>query len=174
MIFELIGAVIAGAAMGLLVWAVNRTLLKGRLPSWLIPVSAGAAMLVATISGEYGWFGRTTALMPQGFVVAQTVEETAFYRPWTYAVPFVTRFVAVDRANARTHPDQPDQRIVDLVFYGRWAKTARVPMLFDCAAGQRADILDGIEFGASGEVLGAEWIDVQDGDPVLRVACEEV
>lgn len=173
MIFELIGTVVAGVAMALLVWAVNRTLLKGRLPSWLVPVSAGAAMLVAAVSSEYGWFDRTTATMPEGFVVAQTVEETAFYRPWTYAVPYVTRFVAVDQATARTHPNQPDQRIVDLVFYGRWAKTAKVPMLFDCAAGQRADILDGIEFGPDGEVLGADWITVKATDPVLRVACEE-
>ncbi|MFK7944320.1 MAG: hypothetical protein AB8B85_15600 [Paracoccaceae bacterium] len=173
MLFELIGTILAGVAMALLFWAVNRAL-KGRLPSWLMPVSAGLAMLIATISSEYGWFDRTTAAMPQGMTVAQTVEETAIYRPWTYAVSFVTRFVAVDQATARTHPDQPDQRIVDLVFYGRWTRTAKVPMLFDCGLNQRADIVDGIEFGANGEVLGAEWIPVKADDPVLKVACEEV
>lgn len=173
MFFELIGTIIAGVAMALIFWAVNRTL-KGRLPSWLMPVSAGAAMLIATISSEYGWFDRTKRAMPQGLVVAQTVEEAAIYRPWTYAKPFVTRFVAVDQASTRTHPEQPDQRIVDLVFYGRWTRTAKVPVLFDCGSGRRADIVDGVEFGANGEVLGAEWIPVDTADPVMKVACEEV
>lgn len=173
MIFELIGTILAGVAAALLVWAVNRTL-KGRLPSWLIPVSAGAAMLAATISSEYGWYARTAATLPEGMIVAQTVEETAFYRPWTYLRPFTSRFVAADPLAARTHPDHPDQRIVDLVFYGRWARIAKVPMLFDCAGNRRADIVDGIEFGEGGAVLDARWRAVPPGDPVQDAACAEV
>lgn len=172
MFFELIGTLMAGAAAALLVWALNRTL-KGRLPKWLMPAAAGAAMIVATISSEYGWFARATANLPDGMVVAQTVEETAFYRPWTYAKPFITRFVAVDQISARTHPDQPDQRIVDLVFYGRWTRTAKVPMLFDCKAGRRADIVDGIDFGDNGDVINAQWREVAADDPILKAACAE-
>lgn len=173
MLFELIGTIVAGVAMGLIVWAINRPL-KGLLPGWLVPVSAGLAMLVATISSEYGWFERTTATMPTGFVVADTVEEQVFYRPWTYAKPFVSRFVAVDQATVRTHPDHPDQRIVDLVFYGRWARTAKAPVLFDCAGGKRADIIDGVEFGADGQVLNPGWRALPMTDPILRAACAEV
>ena len=99
MFFELISTIVAGVAAGLFVWAVNRTL-KGRFPKWLVPVAAGAAMLLATISSEYGWYDRTVATMPEGMVVAQTVEERTFYRPWTYMRPFVSRFVAVDLATA--------------------------------------------------------------------------
>lgn len=172
MFFELIGTIVAGAAAALLVWALNRTL-KGRLPKWLIPASAGAAMLAATISSEYGWYARTVATMPQGMVVAQTIEETAFYRPWTYASPFISRYVAVDQLSTRTHPDHPDQRIVDLVFYGRWTRTAKVPMLFDCATNQRADVVDGIEFGDGGAVVNAQWFPLDTDDPLLRIACEE-
>ncbi|SFR59244.1 hypothetical protein [Litoreibacter janthinus] len=171
MFFELIGTIVAGAAAALLVWAINRTL-KGRLPKWLIPAAAGVAMLMATISSEYGWFERTKASMPEGFVVAQAIEERAFYRPWTYAKPYIARFVAVDQAMARTHDAQPDQRIVDLVFYGRWARTAKVPMLFDCMNAKRADVVDGIEFGADGKVLDAEWRSVEPDDPILTAACE--
>ncbi len=173
MLFELIGTIVAGAAVALLVWALNRTL-KGRLPKWLIPASAGAAMLLATISSEYSWFDRTAATMPEGMVVAQAIEEQAFYRPWTYAAPFVSRFVAVDQATTRTHPNQPDQRLVDLVFYGRWARTAKVPMLFDCANARRADVLDGIDFGADGTVLNADWRNVDATDPILIKACEDL
>lgn len=172
MFFELIGTILAGVSTALLFWAVNRAL-KGRLPSSLMPVSAGLAMLIATISSEYGWYDRTTAAMPQGFSVAQTVQEQVFYRPWTYAIPLTTRFIAVDQAGTRTHPAQPQQRIVDLVFYGRWARTAKVPMLFDCGANRRADIVDGIEFGTDGDVLDADWISLNAGDPVLKAACAQ-
>lgn len=172
MFFELIGTVLAGAATALILWALNRVL-KGRLPSWMIPAAAGLAMIGATISSEYGWFSRTAEAMPAGMVVAETVEEQTFYRPWTYARPFVTRFVAVDQASVRTHPQQPDQRIVDLVFYGRWTRTAKVPMLFDCARAQRADVVDGIAFGDSGEVLDAAWINLAADDPVLAAACAQ-
>lgn len=172
MFIELIGTIFAGVAMGLIVWAVNRAL-SGRLPSWLVPASAGLAMLAATISSEYSWFARTTATMPAGFAVAEAVEEQVFYRPWTYVRPFVSRFVAVDQATIRTHPDVPDQRIVDLVFYGRWARTAKIPVLFDCAGSRRADIIDGVEFAESGEVANATWFDLSPSDPVLKAACEE-
>lgn len=172
MFFELIGTFVAGGAAALFFWALVRSL-KGRLPKWTIPAAAGAAMLAATISSEYGWYGRTVALMPERIVVAEAIEERAFYRPWTYLRPYVTRYVAVDLRSTRIHPAQPDQRIVDLVFYGRWARTAKVPMLFDCANGRRADIVDGVEFGANGDVLNARWLTVPGDDPVLETACGE-
>lgn len=172
MFFELIGTILAGAAAGLMVWALNRTL-RGRLPSWLVPASAGAAMLLAGISGEYTWFARSQATLPATMIVAQKIEDRAIYRPWTYAVPFVSRFVAVDPASARAHPDRPDQRIVDLVFFGRWSRTAKVPMLFDCAENRRADVLDGVEFAADGSVLAPDWRLLDPADPVLRAACDQ-
>jgi len=172
MFFELIGTIVAGAVAALMVWALNRTL-KGRLPKWLIPASAGAAMLVATISSEYSWYGRTAALMPEGMVVAQTIEEKAFYRPWTYAAPIVSRYVAVDLPTVRTHPAHPDQRLVDLVFYGRWTRTAKVPMLFDCAQNRRADVVDGLDFAGDGAIVNATWFAVAPDDPLLTTACGE-
>lgn len=172
MIFELVGTILAGVAAALLVWALNRAL-KGRLPSWLIPVSAGAAMLAATISSEYGWYARTAATLPERMVIAQTVEETAFYRPWTYAWPYISRFVAADPVMARIHPDQPERRIVDLVFFGRWSRTARIPVLFDCAEDRRADVMDGVAFDEGGEVQGVEWRSVAPDDPVQAAACAE-
>lgn len=170
MFFELIGTIVAGVAAALLVWAFNRTL-KGRLPSWLMPVAAGAAMLLATISSEYTWFARAQSNMPEGFVVAETVEERKFYRPWTYIEPFVSRFIAVDAATIKTHPAHPDQRIVDLVIYGRWARTAKIPALFDCTSNARADLVDGVEFGDDGAVLNATWQPMDADAPLLQAAC---
>lgn len=170
MMFELIGTLVAGVAAALLFWALNRAL-GGRLPKPLMPVFAGGAMLIATISSEYGWFERTAATMPEGMVVAQTVEDPSFYRPWTYVKPFVTRFVAVDQATALTNPKQPDQRIVDLVFYGRWTGTVKAPVLFDCAQARRADLIDGVEFNSDGDVVDPAWVPLESTDPILKAAC---
>ena len=170
MFFELIGTIVAGVATGLLVWAINRTL-KGRLPQWLVPVAAGAAMLLATITSEYSWFSRAQSNMPNGFIVAETVQETNFYRPWTYIKPITSRFVAVDQASVRTHPAQPDQRIINLVIYGRWSRTAVVPILFDCAKNARSDLMDGVDFGPDGAVLNADWQAMEADAPLLLAAC---
>jgi hypothetical protein len=170
MFVELVGTFVAGLATGLLYWAVNRTA-KGRLPNWGLPVAAGAAMLAATISMEYGWYGRTSALLPEGLDVALTVEDSAPWRPWTYAAPMITRFVAVDEASLRTHPAQPGQRLADLYFYGRWSPVAMMPALFDCAGARRADLIDGVEFGEGGAVTNADWVRLAPDDPVLAAVC---
>jgi len=172
MFFELVGTVMAGLAAGLLVFAVRR-FAPERLPKWLIPAAAGGAMIAAAVSSEYGWYGRTTDRLPEGFVVAQSVEESSFYRPWTYAVPLKARFVAVDRAGAKTHPDFPGQRIVDLYFYGRWQPVQSIPVLFDCAGDRSVVIAGGTEFGPDGAVSDPQWEAMPPDDPVLEAACGE-
>ena len=170
MFFELVGTVLAGVAAALLVFAVRRYA-PGRIPKWLMPVAAGAAMIAATISSEYGWYGRTAGQMPEGFAVARTVGESAVYRPWTYLVPLTTRFVAVDQEGAKTHPDFPGQRIVDLYFFGRWQPVQAVPVLFDCPGHRSVVIAAGTEFGPDGAVQNPEWEEMPSDDPVLRTAC---
>ena len=170
MIFELIGTFMAGLVTGLFVFGIRR-LAPNFIPKWLIPVGAGAAMLVATISSEYGWFGRTTATMPEGFVVAQSIEEAVFYRPWTYLAPLTSRFVAVDTNSVRTNESLPDQRIVDLYFYGRWAAINTVPILFDCASERTATLIQDVEFNEDGSVSDADWSPMASDDPVFVAAC---
>lgn len=173
MFFELVGTLMAGVAAGLLVWALNRKL-NGRLPGWLMPTAAGAAMLLTAISNEYGWYERTIASLPEGFIVADVVEDPSLYRPWTYAVPFASRFVAVDQTSIRRHDSHPNQRIVDVYFYGRWSRLASAPVMFDCAAARRANMNAGVEFGNNGEILNAAWIELTRSDPVLKTACAGV
>lgn len=173
MFLEFMGVVFAGAAAALVVYAANRAL-GGRLPRWLMPVAAGAAMIVATVSLEYTWYGRTAAALPEGLVVAETVEERALYRPWTYLVPYTDRFVALDRASVQTNPDRPAERIADLYFFGRWAPLRQVPVLFDCAAGRRAPLVEGVEFAPDGSVRGAAWTAPRADDPLLAAACAGV
>ena len=55
MFLELLAVIIAGFA-GAGVMMLVAKLAGNRLPRWLVPVAAGAAMLGTTISSEYSWF----------------------------------------------------------------------------------------------------------------------
>jgi hypothetical protein len=169
MFLELIATVFAGLAVAGVVLLINK--LAGG-PRWIVPVAAGLGMIGTTIASEYGWYERTEASLPEGLTVAQTVENRSFYRPWTYARPYVERFVAVDAASVRENPDFPGQRMVDLYFYGRWSPVNKLPVLLDCATARRASLADGVEFDGSGAVANADWVSVPVDDPVLRTGCE--
>ncbi len=171
MFLELIATVFAGIAMAGVVMLLNRVT-GGHLPRWLTPVAAGLAMIAATVSNEYSWYSRTTANLPEGVEVAQSIEKTSFYQPWTYAKPYVDRFVAVDAHSLKTNEQFPDQRLLDLFFFGRWSPVKKMPVLFDCAANKRANMIDGLEFDDSGQVINAEWVSASADDPVQSMACE--
>ncbi len=170
MFLELIGTVFAGIAMAGVVMLLNR-LSGGRLPRWAAPVGAGLAMIAVTISMEYGWYGRTSANLPEGVVVAQAVPKQSYYQPWTYLAPYVDRFVAVDELSLKRNPDQPGQRMVELYFFGRWSPLRKVPAVYDCAGSRLAALIDGVAFGADGAIRNADWRAVAPDDPVLRTVC---
>lgn len=170
MFFELIAvfaAGMAGAGLALLLGHMS----GGRLPRWMVPVGAGAAMLVTAIANEYGWYPRQADSLPEGVQVVQEVESRALWRPWTYAVPFVERFVAVDTAGIQTHDAHPDQRLASVYFFGRWAPTDRAAVLVDCAAGRRALLGPGAEFAEDGAIDGIAWVSASPGDPILDAIC---
>lgn len=170
MFFELIGTIVAGVATGLIFWAVNRTL-KGLLPSWLGPVSAGVAMLLATISLEYSWFDRTASTLQEGLAVVLTEEESTFYRPWSYAAPLTIKFVAADLATMQSNPTYPNQRLLKLFQFERWGRTKSRIIAIDCEQNLSADLAEGVEFDADGALKGADWTQVKASNPVLTAAC---
>ncbi len=171
MFLELIATVFAGLAAAGVMMLLGR-LTGGRLPRWLTPVAAGLAMIGVTIASEYGWYNRTVSTLPEGLTVAETVEKTAFYQPWTYLVPYIDRFVAVDAGTLRSHPDVPGQHIAQLYFFGRWSPVTEVPVLVDCDGSRRADLMDNTSFGADGAVLDVDWIAVDSDDPIVATVCE--
>jgi hypothetical protein len=172
MFLELIATFIAGLAAAGLVMLVNKVL-GGRLPRWLTPVGAGAAMILVTISNEYGWYSRTTDTLPEGVVVAETGESSAFYRPWTYVWPITERFAAVDTKTTRSHLGQPGIKLADVYFFGRWSPVTKLPVLADCTGLRRAALADGITFQEDGVVSGADWIEVGADDPLVSTICGE-
>lgn len=171
MLFELIAVVVAGIAVGGLVTLLRR--IVPAVPRWIIPVMAGAAMLTAAISLEYSWFPRTRDALPDGLRIAVTHESHAPWRPWTYAAPFVDRLIAVDMATMRTNTALPDQRMVDVYAFGRWAATQRVQTIIDCVTHRRADLAPGVSFADDGQVQGAVWVVATDDDPVMQTVCAE-
>lgn len=171
MFVELIATFVAGlACAGIAMLLIRST---GRwLPRWITPVAAGAGMLAVTISNEYTWFDRTAARLPEGLAIATTVQEQSWLRPWTQVWPYTKRFVAVDQGTARSHQNQPHQKLVDLYFFGRWSPVNQAPVLFDCASNRSALLVDGTEFASDGTVQNADWQTVETADNVLRLACE--
>lgn len=171
MFLELMATVFAGIAVAGVVMALNK-ISGGRLPRWAAPVGAGLGMIALTISMEYTWYGRTAASLPEGVEIAETIENQSFYRPWTYLAPYVERFVAVDTTSLKRHTNVPDQRMMDVYFFGRWAAVRRTPVLVDCVGQRRAALIDGMNFDADGQVVNAPWIAVQSSDPVLAAVCD--
>jgi hypothetical protein len=170
MFIELIATLLAGLAGAGVVMLLNKVL-GGRLPRWFAPVGAGLAMLATTISNEYSWFDRTKETMPEAFQIAETVENKTFYRPWTYAFPYVHRYVAVDEASVRTHANHPGLKLADIYFFGRWSPVNRLPILADCPQMRRAALADGIDFDQSGTIGGVDWVQVDSSDALVATLC---
>lgn len=170
MLFELIAVIVAGIAAGGLVSILRRGLPS--LPRWAIPAVAGLAMIAMSLWLEYSWFGRVAATLPEGVELATTHENRSAWRPWTYAVPFVDRFIAVDRAGILTNDAAAGQRLTTLYVFGRWSPTRRVRAVFDCDGNRRADLLPGTVLTDDGRVPEAAWIETGRDDPVTNAVCE--
>jgi hypothetical protein len=170
MIFELIATVVAGFAAGGIAALLLR-FSRGALPRWIVPVAAGAAMISFAIWSEYSWFGRTSAALPDDFVIVSQSESSAPWRPWTYVRPMVDRFAAVDTGSVGTNEAFPEMRIAETYFWTRWAAVARLTVAFDCADGRRAPMVEGVEIADDGSIVGAEWVTVPADDPSLSAVC---
>lgn len=165
MFFELIAVFVAGFA-GAGAAMILRKVTGGRLPRWLVPVGAGAAMLAATISSEYTWYARTAAALPEDMQVAQTVESRAAWRPWTYVFPLTDRFVAVDVGGLRANQQTTDLYLAEMAFFARWRPVTQVQIMVDCAGNRRAD-------PTMGDGSDPVWRDVGPQDPVVQTVCAE-
>ncbi len=173
MLLEFIGAVMVAVTAGALAH-IARRFLGERAPAWLVPASAGAAMIGFVVYMEYTWAGRIVEQLPEEATVASMNESTAWFRPWTYLWPFTNRMTVIDHRFDRTNPDYPGILITRLVLLGRWEPGRPVPVVFDCGAGMRADLRDTVVFAEDGSIVGADWLRLPPDDPVLRAACASI
>jgi hypothetical protein len=151
-----------------------RRVSRGWLPKWLVPASAGAAMLAFAIWSEYSWFGRATSDLPEGVAIVSTTEVGVPWRPWSYAYPVTEGFVALDRRQMAQHPVRDDLRLAPLYNFGRWRPTVNGMVAVDCTSLRRVMLTTGVEINAEGVLTGADWLDAGPDDLILIAACKEV
>ena len=170
MFLELFATLVMGLGVAGLVMLANKVL-RGRLPRWTVPASAGIAMIAFSIWSEYSWYPRTADSLPEPIVIAWTNSVSAPWKPWTYVLPQTTRFVAVDTASIRTNDALPGQRMVHLYLMGRWATGQQIRILLDCPGARRVDLLENVAMDANGAVDPDAWVTMDPADPVLTTAC---
>jgi hypothetical protein len=172
MILEFIAFIAAGFATAGVVMLVNR-LTGNRLPRWLIPAAIGGGMFAFALWSEYSWYPRTTGTLPEGVVVATDNAHASSYRPWTYIVPIVTRFIAVDTRTTRAIPEAEGHVATSIILLGRWERGAQLGVVFDCTGGRRADLVGAVTLDDAGLPADPDaWIPVGLEDPVLQTACQ--
>lgn len=142
-----------------------------RLPRWLMPVAAGAAMFGYQMWNEYSWAERTAAALPPGVEVAQTFLYSNPIQPWTLLVPRVNRFVAVDVASAQRNANNPDYALARIYLMARFEPAASGLQVFDCVRPRRAPYDDGEAVTAEGLPAEGEWIALEADDAVRAKAC---
>jgi hypothetical protein len=171
MLLELIAAIALGAGTAGMVLAVDRLVARRRLPGWLAPAAAGTAMVALMVYLEYSWADRLGAQLPAGVVVTTISRDRMWYRPWTYARPLGLRMVAVDTRRNRLHDEAPGQVMTTVILLGRWLPTREMPVVFDCVGARRADLHAGVQLGADGQLVGAQWRTLAADDATLTAAC---
>jgi hypothetical protein len=172
MALEFIGALVAAATLGLMAWALRRKVPS--LPRWLVPVAAGVGLIGTTVWLEYTWFGRVSAELPEGFVVADTRTSGSPLRPWTYVVPLTSGFTALDATKVARHPQQSTMVIAPVYAFARWQNPQNALVVFDCAGNRRVPVTEGMEIGQDGTLTGAEWLVLETRDVLQEAACQGV
>jgi hypothetical protein len=172
MYIDIITIVAAGFAAAGVVMILNQLTGK-RLPKWFIPAGAGLGMILMSLTNEYRWYPRKLNILPQGFEVVSSVEHRAIYSPWTYVVPYINRFVAVDVAGIQRNAAQPDLRLSRVIFISRWEPVRIFPAVFDCAQGRSALLNPDAMFNDDGTVRVATWDQTGMDDPATAAICKE-
>lgn len=170
MVLELIGAIMVGVGAGGVAHMLVR-LGRGRLPGWLVPGAAGAAMLGYAVYMEYSWAGRIVDQLPAEATVVSQNSITSWFRPWTYVWPLTNRMTVLDHRFDRRNPAHPDLVISRVVLLGRWEPGRPVPVVVDCAGSRRADLRDTVIIADDGSIEGADWLRLEPGDPLLAALC---
>lgn len=174
MLLDLIAAVSAAVGMVgvvlMLGWVLRRVA-GVTLPRWIVPASAGLAMLAFSIWNEYSWFDRVSAKIEPPVVVAMALSERSPLRPWTFVRPITLRFLAVDLGGVVVSSTDPAVRLVPVLMVSRWAPTRGLTVAVDCAAARRADLPEGEASDADLARRPLAWQDVGPEDPILVAAC---
>ena len=173
MLLEFIAAIALGLGVAGLMMGF-RFISGQRLPSFVIPASAGLSMIAMMVYLEYSWADRTIERLPEGIVITGQSVDQMWYRPWTYIKPMTLRLVAIDTRRSRTNDRQPNQVMTTAMLLGRWMPIREIPVVYDCALKQRADLSSEVSFGDDGALINAQWRPLPMNDRALEVACAKI
>jgi hypothetical protein len=171
MAFELLGAFFVALTLGLFVWALRKR--WPGIPRWMTPASAGLGLIVTAVYMEYSWYTRVSGALPEGFIIANANSDATPLRPWTFLVPMVTRFEALDGTKVARHPNRDDLIVAPVFGFARWQNPQNSLIVFDCVGKRRVPVTEGMAFTDAGELTGAEWIVLEEADDLQEAACRE-
>ena len=168
MLVTFLGAIMVAVLAACVAFVLQR--LTGVNVRWLIPTSAGAALLGFTLWNDYTWFSRLRADLPPDVVVVRTFEQSNAIQPWSLVVPIVNRFQAVNRASLQRSEVDPQVVRAEVYLVARWTPTFTTLQVLDCARGRRADAVDP---GPDGLPKADAWVEIGRDDPLLVAVCAE-
>ena len=172
MIIGIIGTLMVGVTAACILFIISR-LFKGKLPSWLIPIGAAASMIIFYIWSEYYWYFRTVGSLPENVVVAQTYDTRQILQPWTYIVPKVEHFSAIDLNSIKTNNRSPGYKLVEILLVTRFAQTGSSQQMLNCNEQKRAFIESSTKFSDDGLPVNINWNEIERDDPIFKKVCRE-
>ncbi len=159
MFIHLLATLALGAVSAVFLWAIARTL-KWKPPGYAYPVAVAAGMLGYAIYDEYSWYSRVANTLPPRLEVVRTYGTSLPYQPWTYAIPRVYRFDALDLGEARRNPADDSLVLVRLLRVTRNTSSKDVTLFVDCRARRYAEVKSDMKFDDRGLPLNPDWADL--------------
>ena len=143
MLYEFIATMAAGFGLaGLALVITHLSKLAGKkAPKWLIPAFAALGIFGFQVHQEYNWYDQQVAQLPEGMTVVKKIEESVWFRPWSYVKPQTIRFMAADSGHARPQVDNPDIYLTNLYLFERRMSVKQVAQVIDCSTPARADYI---------------------------------
>lgn len=165
---------IAVFAMGFL--AAGLVLLVYKLrgvkaPRYLVPMAAGLAMIGYSVWSDYSWASRTIDGLPDHVRVVKEISSSAPWKPWTYLIPQVDRFIALDSSETRRNERLPGFVMAEVILVAQREPAVTTRQLFDCTQSRRTDILPTAEFTDDGMPVAPQWVPLEPGDALYQQLC---
>ncbi len=134
-------------------------------------IAAAAGMLGFAVYDEYTWFDRASAGMPTTHQVVRSYGTSVAYQPWTFAVPRIYKFDAVDVTSLRSNPNASDLLLVKVLRVTRNISSEAVSTLVQCPQSRFAEITPQTTFNDAGLPTNANWQPLSEHPNLRAVVC---
>ena len=173
MFIHLLATLVLGAVAAGLVYIIARPF-GWKPPGVVYPMAAALGILAYTVYDEYSWYSRVSSTLPTRLNVVRTYATSMPYQPWTYAVPRVYRFDAVDLGSSRTNPNAPELTMVEMQRVTRNVSSEKISSIIDCKNQRYAEIDRETEFAETGLPTNAKWLNLADHTVLRKAICDGV